>query len=127
MSTDLKKMMEQLIADQKEMKEQMVADQKERNVSIQKLENKLDNMEKSIEKLGSKVGNVFEISGRNELRRKFGDEFARNFVVSDLHGLVRLILPKNEQEGESTDGNTVLLQVERANSLAEYIAEKDEV
>ena len=119
--------MEQLIADQKEMKEQMVADQKERNVSIQKLENKLDNMEKSIEKLGSKVGNVFEISGRNELRRKFGDEFARNFVVSDLHGLVRLILPKNEQEGESTDGNTVLLQVERANSLAEYIAEKDEV
>lgn len=42
-------------------------------------------MKESIDKLDKKVGGLFEISARNELRRKFGDEFARNFRTVKLN------------------------------------------
>ena len=45
-------------------------------------------------KTHDKIGDVFEVVIRNELRLEYGQKFARSFLVSDGRGLTRISIPR---------------------------------
>ena len=58
------------------------------------LENRVDEL-LSFKPIFEKAGDTFEIVARSELRRKYGDEYARQFTIVDLPGLAQLAAENN--------------------------------
>ena len=85
-----------------------------------KVNTKLEEIDTKLKEIDSKLGNVYEISVRTEIRRQYGETFARPFLINGLYGATRLLLPKGDQFQEAFP-NTAELQASRASEIAQYL------
>jgi len=78
---------------------------------------RMKRIERQVNKASLDLGTTFELTARRELSRRFGDNYVRKFEVSDLYGLGRLALPKDEGNGPD-----VKRQLHRACTLADTVS-----
>lgn len=88
------------------------------------LTNKINEIDDKVTKVQQSVGAIYEMGARRELKRIRGDDYGRSFLIKYVHGLARILLPKEPcLAGELRDQetNTAIMLNNRADMLVNHI------
>jgi len=89
---------------------------------VNTLQKEVNSLSNRVESLEEKVGVTFELSVKDTIRRRFGDQYAEEFRVKDLYGLTRLAFPKELQKFDDNEWqDTTGIHERRTDYLANWL------